>query len=324
MELNVHFAYEPSPEALALLREELPAEISTTFGSDLTSQGQIDILVAGVPSRETLVSNPNLRTLIIPFAGLPRPTRELLAEFPQIAVHNLHHNAIATAETAFALLLASAKNIVPIDRRLRADDWTSRMDGGGERRLSGSTAVILGFGSVGTALARMCHGLEMKVIGVRRSKWRSQTPGLRAADVAELSDVLPEADVLFLTVPMTPETTGLIGAAELRRLPDNAILINVARGPVVDEGALYEELSSGRIRAGIDVWYCYPKGEKSISSTPPSNFPFRDLDNVVMSPHRGGHCEGIELARASALVTLLTAVSTEEIAINRVDLDRGY
>ncbi len=88
---------------------------------------------------------------------------------PQVAVHNLHHNAAPTAETGLALLFAAAKFIIPFDRSLRANDWTHRYQGNPSRLLYGKTALVLGFGEIGQRIARVCQALDMEVLALRRS-----------------------------------------------------------------------------------------------------------------------------------------------------------
>jgi phosphoglycerate dehydrogenase-like enzyme len=116
----------------------------------------------------------------------------------------------------------------------------------------------------------------------------------------------------------------LIGAAALRALPDDAIVVNIGRGPIIDEGALFAEVQSGRLRAGLDVWWQYPTDEASRAATPPSAFDFGALDNVVMTPHYGGWERDSERHRLSALAELLNAAARGEPLPNRVDLGLGY
>jgi phosphoglycerate dehydrogenase-like enzyme len=129
----------------------------------------------------------------------------------------------------------------------------------------------------------------------------------------------------MVCVPLTDETRGSIGERELRLLPEGAVLVNVARGPVVDEDALYEALADGHLHsAGLDVWYRYPGKDGDPENTRPSNRPFEELPNVVMSPHRGGWLHGIEAHRMRDLAALLNALANGTEAPGRVDPAAGY
>ena len=226
---------------------------------------------------------------------------------------------------AIALLMAAAKFIVPIDRRLRAHDWTPRYAPSQYIGLDGKTTVVLGYGEIGRRVARACHALGMKVLATRRT---IATPSDEVAEIhppADLPRLLPRADTLIVTLPLTPETKGLLGEAELRLLPRGALLVNIGRGAIVDEAALYAALREGRLAAaGLDVWYIYPADEASRANTPPSKFPFEELDNVVMSTHRGGDALDIERLRMAHLAGLLNAASRGDPMPNRVDLEVGY
>ncbi len=130
---------------------------------------------------------------------------------------------------------------------------------------------------------------------------------------------------LVVAVPLTDETRGLIGASELARMKRTAVLVNVGRGNVIDERALYDALRRGKIHsAGIDVWYRYPRDTESRAATQPSDHPFHELDNVVMSPHRAGGALDNEVVRMTHLGDLLVAIARGGDAPGRVDLERGY
>ena len=140
-----------------------------------------------------------------------------------------------------------------------------------------------------------------------------------------LPQLLPQADVLLIALPGTPETEGLIGEAELALLPRGTVLVNIGRGPIVDAGALYRSLKEGHLLgAGLDVWYNYPPDPESRSHTPPSDYAFHELENVVMSPHRGGGSDGSDRLRVIHLTVLLNAAARGEPIPNRVDLEMGY
>ena len=286
--------------------------------------GPCDVLIDGTPDRARIEASVGLRALVIPYAGVPRATRDLLREFPGIDVFNLHHNAAPTAELAMALLLAAGKTLVPLDRALRRRDWRPRY--APERRndflCAGRTALVLGYGAIGRRVATACRGLGMQVIATRRSGPCGGPDEVHGPDALE--SLLPRAHALFVCLPSTGETDGLLGAAELARLPDGAVLVNVGRGPIVDEEALFGELASGRLSAGIDVWYRYPEEEEARADTAPATQPFHELENLVLSPHRAGLCAETERLRAEALAEMLSAAARGEPMPWRVDLDRGY
>jgi phosphoglycerate dehydrogenase-like enzyme len=200
------------------------------------------------------------------------------------------------------------------------------------RELAGRTAVVLGYGAIGARVGRALQGLGLDVIAVTRSGTASRSSGVsgatphRVVAAAELDAVLPEADVLAITVPATERTRGRIDAAALARLPANAILVNVARGSVVDEAALFEALRTGRLfGAGLDVWYRYPSAdEEPGTATLPGRLPFHELESVVLSPHRGGHVDDTERTRMIALARLVELARAGHPLPDRVDLVAGY
>lgn len=325
MSLTVHLLREIEAASLARLRAELDHDVTLTVGRELLESAGYQILVAGRPEREHITASPNLQALIIPFAGVPRQTRALMRDFPHVAIHNLHHNAVAAAEMAVTLMLAAGKFILPNDRALRRHDWRPRYRSNPAVLLKGKTALILGYGAIGRRVARACRGLGMDVVATRRTV--SEEHGEAVYPPEALHSLLPRADVVIVALPLTAETEGLIGRRELALLPTKAVLVNVGRGPIVDEEALYCALRDGTLHAaGLDVWYEYPDGESARSSTPPSTYPFHTLDNVVMSPHRAGsgRAQEIEQRRMTHLARLLNAAARGEEMPNRVDLEAGY
>lgn len=326
MRLSVHLLRPPDTEGLDHLQAHLEPGVLLTLGPGLPAPADYHVLVAGRPRREHLVASPHLHTLIIPWAGLPETTRELLLDgFSHIAVYNLHHNAVAVAEMALALLLAATKYVVPMDRALRAHDWTPRYQPTPAILLAGKTALILGFGAVGRHVARMCRALGMKVVAIRRNATEPPDTPDEIHPPEALQRLLPRANALLICLPLTPATSGLIGADELALLPPGAVLVNVGRGPIVEEAALYRALCAGTLHAaGLDVWYNYPPHEAARAYTPPSAFPFHELDNVVLSPHRAGGTAETNVRRMAHLARLLNAAARGETLPNRVDLQAGY
>ena len=124
--LRVFIPDPPAPDILNAFRLELLPEIEVDLGPHLPELAAYQVLVNGRPSKEQLHASHNLQSLVIPFAGVPASTRQLLIDFPHLKVYNLHHNAQATAELALALLFAAAKFILPFDQDLRRHDWSRR------------------------------------------------------------------------------------------------------------------------------------------------------------------------------------------------------
>ncbi len=243
---------------------------------------------------------------------------------PDIKVHNLHYNDIPVAETAFALMLAAAKYIIPIDRRFRHHDWRPRYDPYPAVLLNGKTALVLGYGTIGKQIARLCHGFGLKVTAVKRTVEQKSDEIAEIFSIDKLNYLLPDTNVLFVSLPMTPDTRGIIGKKELSLLPDKAIVVNIARGPIIDEEALYNELYSERLLAGLDVWYHYPKTEEARRYHEPSDFGFNLLENVVMTPHLAERSDKSEDMNIDSLAEILNKAARGEKLPNRVDPQSGY
>ncbi len=324
--LHVHIPPSDLVKRVDALRALVPPNVRITAGPDQPQPADCHILVNGSVKPEWIEASPNLQAVIVPYAGISPEMQTLLQGHPQVTLHNLHYNDIATAEFALALLFAAAKFVVPLDRLLRQGDWRQRYTGAPSLLLHGKRALILGYGAIGRQIAPVCQAMGMQVSGVRRHKPpQPQEQGVALYAIDQLSELLPAAEVLICVLPQTPETIGLIGKAELAALPQGAVVINVGRGPVIEEEAFYHALHSGHLAgAGIDVWYTYPHSEEERGHTLPSRFPFHELDNVVLSPHRGGWLEAAEERRLQELATLLTAAAHGQPMPNQVDKQLGY
>ena len=327
MSLNVfHYAAakQGSPETL---RSRLSNEVNLTYGDTVPDPADFEVLIAAFPSRELLEASPALKALIIPFAGLPGATRERLLDFPHLSVHNAPYNAVATAETALVLLLASAKFVAKGDRELRRGDWSLRYSERPQLTLQGRTVLILGYGRIGRHIAPVCRALGMEVLGLKRTLTPEDRddPHATVFETERLASLLPQTDTLVITLPETPETVGLIGEKEVHMLPEGALLVNIGRGTIVDEAALYGALERQHLAAaGLDVWYTYPESAEARTATLPSSYPFHELDNVVMSPHKAGWLGREDESRMVFLAQMLNAHAAGQPLPNRINVERGY
>lgn len=259
------------PGELPIPRSELLAAVAgcdalITLVSDTVDEA---VLEAAGPSLK-IVANFAVGTDNIDIAACTR-RKVAVSHTPDVLTE-------ATADLTFALMLATARRLIEGDNLVRSGRW----QGWGPLQLLGldvygKTLGIIGFGRIGQAVARRAQGFGMSVRTYSRSRHEDaeQRLGVR---YTSLDHLLAESDIVSLHVPLTADTRHLIGEAELSLMKPTAILINVARGPIVDEAALYRALRDGRLwGAGLDVF------EREPELTP----GLAELPNVVLAPHLG-------------------------------------
>jgi len=205
----------------------------------------------------------------------------------------------ATADLTLALILATRRRVVESDSFVRAGRWGTDWASPTllAQEVSGATLGIVGLGRIGTAVARRARGFDMRLLytqRVRRTGTEEQELGV---EFRALDDLLREADVLTVHVPLTPETEQLIDRRRLALLRGGSCFVNTARGAIVDEQALVDELVAGRIRAGLDVFADEPNVPRELL----------DLPNVVLTPHLGSATQETREAMTRVLVDNLLA-----------------
>ena len=189
-------------------------------------------------------------------------------------------NSEAVAEMAFALALSVARRVTRFDRMLRAGEEIVRPQHLGIE-LQGKTVGIVGMGNIGKSVARKWLGaFDAKLLTYAPRSPADHWRDLPHTRVASLHEMLPQVDVLTLHLPLSTESHHMIGRRELALMKKSAILINVSRGGIIDEKALFESMSSGHLfGAGLDVFEVEP---------PPADYPLLQLENVVATPHAAG------------------------------------
>ena len=188
----------------------------------------------------------------------------------------------AVAEWVLAVILASTRRLSELRDRQREHRWESRESS----ELAGSTVLILGYGEIGAAVEARLDPFEVELIRVARHAH----PGVHAVD--DLASLLPRAEIVVVLLPLTPETEGLLDAELLGLLRPGALLVNAARGPIVDTDALLELLQAERVRAALDVTDPEPLG---------ADHPLWDAPGVLITPHFAGDTPAAD-RRAFALV----------------------
>jgi glyoxylate reductase len=206
-----------------------------------------------------------------------------------------------TADLAFALMMAAARRVVEADQFVRAGKWrtwTPKLMLG--RDLWGATMGIIGWGAIGQAMARRASGFGMRILYVSRTDRDPASANPISAECVDLARLLAESDFISIHVPLTEATHHMIGAHELAAMKSTAIIVNTARGPVIDQAALTTALQSGRIAgAALDVTETEPIGLDD---------PLVKLPNVVITPHIGSASFATRLRMADLAVDNLLDV----------------
>jgi phosphoglycerate dehydrogenase-like enzyme len=206
----------------------------------------------------------------------------------------------STAEWAVTVTLAAQRGIPFFVREQDAGRWSF----GTHRSLIGARVLMVGAGDIGVAIGRMLAGFDVDITYVARTA----RDGVRG--VAELPELLPHADVVIVIVPVTPETTGMVDAEFLAAMADGALLVNAARGVVVDTDALLAELASGRLRAALDVTEPEPL---------PDGHPLWQAPGLLLTPHVGGAVPETNARAAAAVLEQVRRILAGEELANVVD-----
>jgi len=244
---------------------------------------EADIVLGWAVRRENFARATRLRWIQLTAAGVGPMLFPEMIESPVVLTnaHGLH--AVSMAEHALGVMLAFARKLhVARDAQARAT-WEQDAQFGSPPpfgQLAGSTLGLVGLGAVGTAVAERARALGMTVLAVRRHPAEDPSPAHAQWGIERLGELMERVDWLVVAAPLTPATRGLIGRAELARLRPHAVLINMGRGPLVDEVALTDALAAGRIAgAGLDVFVEEPL---------PAASPLWGMPQVIVTPHVSG------------------------------------
>ena len=247
--------------------------------------------IIGVKFDAALPRPEGLKLFHVPGAGYDAVDFALLPAGASVCNCFGHEQAIS--EYVMSALLSRAIPLADADARLRQGDWAywagspDRVHG----EIAGMTIGLLGFGHIGKAIARRAKAFEMNVHVANRSPVATSELVDRSFTLDALAAFCASVDAVVVSVPLTPDTTGIIGAAELAAMKPDAVIVNVGRGPTIDETALFEALKARSIGGAIiDTWYRYPQAAEPV--TLPSELAFHELSNVLMTPHMSGWTSG--------------------------------
>jgi len=287
---------------------------------------EVEVVIGGTFTKEGLEQAKKLKLIQIPFAGVDKLDFNLYRNYPNIFICNIHANKNAVAEHAFALILALAKNVVVNDRDLRLGRWHGFPAKQPTVQLQGKSLGIVGLGSIGWEIAKIGHALGMKVFALKR---KIEEKDLKKKDILaflgekkDLEKVIKESDFIVVAVPLTKETSGLFGEKELK-LMKRKYLINISRGTVINEGALFKSLKEGNLTgAAIDTWYQYPSLEQK--EMLPSKYDYQKLNNVVISPHTAGYTDGALEENIKSIFNNIVKIYYGEEPENQINPELEY
>ena len=259
---------------------------------------------------------PKLRLLQLPGAGTDDIAFDAVPA--QAAVCNVFEHEIGIAEYVLSAMLQWVIGIPRMDAALRRGEWYgSHLSGPRHGELYGQTLGIVGYGRIGREVAARARAFGMNILACSRTPKAGDGLVGHVESMEKLDDLLAKSDFVVLALPLDSSTAGLIGREQFAKMKPTALIINVARGALIDEKALYEACRDRRIGgAAIDTWYRYP-AQGNVQGDP-SSLAFRDLDNVIMTPHGSGWTEGLLPRRCRRIAQNLDHLARGEALVNVV------
>jgi len=236
-------------------------------------------------------------------------------------------NSIAVAEHAMAIILGLAKRLVTKHQAVVAAQQSPLYeDGSRSAMLHGRTLGIIGLGQIGSNIAKRAKAFDMKVLGVRLHPERGAGPADEVAGLDGMHEVLSKSDYVVLSTPITRQTDSFFGAREIEAMKEGAYLVNIARGNLIQERALYDALKSGKIAGyGADVWWTYNNAFPATYHFPvPSRTGIQRMTNVIGTGDQGANADDVVDRNISRSILGLQEFAENKPLTWKIDLDLGY
>jgi len=325
---DVAAAHPTSPKPVVLIAEELSSATVEALGPDfeirycngadrtalLQAVGDVDALLIRSATKvdaDVLAAAPRLKVVARAGVGLDNVDVKAATQAGVMVVNAPQSNIVSAAEHTIGLLLAVARRIPAAHASLRSGEWKRSKFTGVE--LHGKTLGVLGLGRVGVLVAQRLAAFGMQVLACDPyvQPGRAAQMGVR---LVPLDELLASSDVISVHLPKTPETVGIVGEAELAKVKPGVIIINAARGGIVDEHAFYVSLKEGRVAgAGIDVF----------ATEPCTDSPLLQLDNVVATPHLGASTKEAQEKAGLAVARSVRLALAGELVPDAVNVQGG-
>ncbi|MFX1376942.1 MAG: NAD(P)-dependent oxidoreductase [Promethearchaeota archaeon] len=310
--------------------------INLVFRSKTSNQNLLDlvanadILIGWRPTKDILSAATKSRLFINPGAGVQH-LLDLFREInkkKELLLINGHGNSYFVAQHAVALLLTLMNKTIPHHQWMRKGIWRTGDNDAISIPLRFKRVGFLGYGAINQKIHRFLSGFDVE-FSILRKHWEKQLSPLPTKankyDFPQLHEFLKNIEILFIGVPLTSMTKKLISRKELEFLGKDGIIVNIARGDIIDEESLYISLRDKVIKgAAIDVWYDYTPKSNDEDKKYPFHFPFHTLDNIILSPHRGYSPFGDLLRWDEIIENVKRMAQKRDDFLNVVDLDEEY
>jgi phosphoglycerate dehydrogenase-like enzyme len=288
--------------------DRVPHEISDT-----------DVLIGWSIKPQQFREAHQLKWIHSPAAGVHQLMFPELINSPVVVTNSREIQGVVVAEHAIAMVLALAKRIPQSVRYQSRKEWAQEKlwkEYPRPREVAGATVVVVGMGAIGREFTARAKALGMRVLAVRENPANGTNGADAVYSSSQLDEVLPQADYVLLCTPVTPATTGIINRPQLTKMKSDAYLLNVGRGPLVDDDALLEALQARRIGgAALDVFVEEP--------LPPES-PYWSLDNLLITPHTAAVTDKLWDRHYDLIVENMTRFLEGRPLLYEVDKQRGY
>ena len=288
--------------------------------------GDADILLGNLITKDILDNAKKLKLIQIPWTGVDFLDFDLLKKYNYI-ICNSHSNALIVAEHAIALMFDIAKKLSYHDRMLRQGIWNRIYDNTGvspfSSKVFNSIVSIIGYGAIGKQIRKLLSGfqIDFKIVDPIANGKGCKNTKYFSPDKLELA--LKDTNFVFISVPLTNKTKGMVNNQFINKMNKDSILINISRGEIINELSLYRALENKLIKgAALDTWFNYPNA-KNKNVLPSINYSFHNLNNIVLSPHRAGYIDG-ELPHLYDAIENLNNLALGKKLINKVSIENKY
>ncbi len=276
------------------------------------------IYLGGRLSEEQFARAVRLRWIHVPWAGVNALLSVQAIRDSTILITNASGiMADGVADQVMSYILLFSRALVPQIRAIARREWiVQSVEQTSRRILRDQTIGIIGLGAIGRAVAQRARAFGMRIVATRRTAGDSDPSVDRLFPVNRLHDLLGESDFAIITLPLTDQTRGLIGRREFQAMKPSAIIVNIARGPIIREGEMIDALRAGDIAgAALDVFEKEPL---------PADSPLWEMENVIVTPHSSGGFDQFRRRSADLFIENLVRFNTGQRLVNQVDRASGY